>query len=378
MLAKKLEVLRHQIDQLDKSLLNIIMKRMKLISKIGEIKHRYGLPIYVPEREKSMLAMHRNQAEKVGISPDFFEDILRRIIYESYSVQSKKGFQKIYPLLRPIVIIGGKGRMGQFFHHWLCLSNYQVKIIDKDDWKNSHQILSTAGMVIISVPIRIIETIIGQLPKLQDDCILVDLCSIKTRPLKAMLSIHNGPVLGLHPLFAPDSNNDNPVKQIIIWCNGRNPEAYQWFLKQLTIWGISIHCISTIKHDQNMAIIQALRHFTHFVYGLHLQQENVKIEDLLDFGTTMYRCELFMMMGRFFTQDHNLYADIIMDSKLNLEIIKRYYVRFGEAIRILESSDKKKFIQSCIKIKEWLGVYNQQFLAANNSLLVHCHDMYRE
>ncbi|WWO97303.1 MAG: bifunctional chorismate mutase/prephenate dehydrogenase [Candidatus Dasytiphilus stammeri] len=373
----KLEVLRNKIDQLDKLLLNIIMKRMNLIAKIGEIKHKYGLPVYVPEREKLMLAMHRNQAEKVGISPDFFEDILRRIIYESYSVQSKKGFQQVYPLLRPIVIIGGKGRMGQFFHNLLCLSHYKVKILDKDDWPNSRKILSNAAMVIISVPIRIIQKIIGQLPKLQDDCILVDVSSIKTLPLEAMLSIHKGPVLGLHPLFAPDSS-DNPVKQITICCNGRNPEAYQWFLKQLTIWGMRLHCISSMKHDQNMAIIQALRHFTHFVYGLHLQQENVKIEDLLSFGTAMYRCELFMIMGRFFTQDHNLYADIIMDSNINLEIIKRYYVRFGEAIRLLESGDKKKFIQDCIKIKQWLGVYAEHFLAANSSLLVNCHDIYRE
>ncbi|MFO6426374.1 hypothetical protein ACLBOM_11150 [Escherichia coli] len=37
------------------------------------------------------------------------------------------------------------------------------------------------------------------------DCILVDLASVKNGPLQAMLAAHDGPVLGLHPMFGPDS-----------------------------------------------------------------------------------------------------------------------------------------------------------------------------
>ncbi|WWO98656.1 MAG: bifunctional chorismate mutase/prephenate dehydrogenase [Candidatus Dasytiphilus stammeri] len=365
-MVAELEALRDNIEQLDKALLNIIVKRMKLIAKIGEIKQIYGLPIYVPEREKVMLTRRRKEAEQLGISPIFFEDVLRRIIYESYSIEYKKGLAQVYPLLRPIVIIGGKGRMGQFFHKLLCLSNYQVKIIEEDDWQKSSEILSNAGMVILSVPIHLIKQIMGQLPKLPQDCILVDISSVKAMPLQLMLSSHNGPVLGLHPLFAPDI--DNPVKQIVIWCNGRNPEAYQWFLKQLTLWGMRLHCTTAVKHDQRMAIIQALRHFTHLVYGLHLHEENLKIEDVLTFGTPMYRCEL-LMMGRFFSQNPNLYADIIMDSDVNLELIKRYYIRFGQAIRILEAGNKEKFIENYIQIKQWLGEYAQKFLVKSTLLI---------
>lgn len=31
-----------------------------------------------------------------------------------------------------------------------------------------------------------------------------------------------------------------------------------------------LHRISAVEHDQNMAFIQALRHFATFAYGLHL------------------------------------------------------------------------------------------------------------
>ncbi|STS99604.1 Chorismate mutase I [Klebsiella michiganensis] len=32
------------------------------------------------------------------------------------------------------------------------------------------------------------------------------------------------------------------------------------------------HRISAVEHDQNMAFIQALRHFATFAYGLHLAE----------------------------------------------------------------------------------------------------------
>ena len=93
-------------------------------------------------------------------------------------------------------------------------------------------------------------------------------------PLQAMLAAHTGPVLGLHPMFGPDSGS--PAKQVVVYCDGRQPEAYQWFLEQIQVWGARLHRISAVEHDQNMAFIQALRHFATFAYGLHLAEENVQ------------------------------------------------------------------------------------------------------
>ena len=45
--------------------------------------------------------------------------------------------------------------------------------------------------------------------------------------------------------------------------------------------GARLHRISAVEHDQNMAFIQALRHFATFAYGLHLAEENVRLEQLL-------------------------------------------------------------------------------------------------
>jgi len=370
-MVAELTALRDQIDEVDKALLDLLAKRLTLVAEVGEVKSRYGLPIYVPEREATMLASRRHEAELLGVPPDLIEDVLRRVMRESYTSENDKGFKTLCPELRPVVIVGGKGQMGRLFEKMLTLSGYQVQILDKGDWDNAEAMLANAGMVIISVPIHLTEQVIGELPPLPQDCILVDLASVKNKPLQAMLAAHAGPVLGLHPMFGPDSGS--LAKQVVVWCDGRQPEAYQWFLEQIQVWGARLHRISAVEHDQNMAFIQALRHFATFAYGLHLAEEYVQLDQLLALSSPIYRLEL-AMVGRLFAQDPQLYADIIMSSESNLALIKRYYKRFGEAIKLLEQGDKQAFIDSFRRVEHWFGDHAKRFQAESRTLLRQAND----
>ncbi|MCV5655751.1 prephenate dehydrogenase/arogenate dehydrogenase family protein, partial [Escherichia coli] len=89
----------------------------------------------------------------------------------------------------------------------------------------------------------------------------------------------------------------------------------------------------------------ALRHFTSFAYGMHLSKENPNIEQLLKLSSPIYRLEL-AMVGRLCGQDPNLYGDIMLASQENIDMIKRFHKGFGEALAILESRDKGKFVES--------------------------------
>ncbi|MDZ7277581.1 bifunctional chorismate mutase/prephenate dehydrogenase [Pantoea eucrina] len=370
-MVAELNALRDQIDEVDKALLGLLAKRLALVAEVGEVKSRHGLPIYVPEREASMLASRRQEAEALGVSPDLIEDVLRRLMRESYAHENDKGFKTLCPTLGPVVIVGGRGKMGSLFEKMLTLSGYHVRILDKDNWDEAETLFDGAGMVIISVPIHLTEQVIASLPRLPDDCILVDIASVKNQPLQAMLAAHSGPVLGLHPMFGPDSGS--LAKQVVVWCDGRQPEAYQWFLEQIQVWGARLHRISATEHDQNMAFIQALRHFATFAYGLHLAEENVDLEQLLALSSPIYRLEL-AMVGRLFAQDPQLYADIIMSSENNLALIKRYYQRFGEAIHLLEHGDKQAFVASFEQVAQWFGDYAPRFLIESRSMLRSAND----
>ena len=93
-MVAELTALRDQIDEVDKALLNLLAKRLELVAEVGEVKSRFGLPIYVPERGASMLASRRAEAEALGVPPDLIEDVLRRVMRESTPVKTTKDLKR--------------------------------------------------------------------------------------------------------------------------------------------------------------------------------------------------------------------------------------------------------------------------------------------
>ncbi|NAZ53404.1 bifunctional chorismate mutase/prephenate dehydrogenase [Vibrio toranzoniae] len=370
-MAVELNELRDQIDAVDKQMLDLLAQRLALVEKVGEVKSEHGLPIYVPEREAAMLASRRQEAEKIGVPPQLIEDILRRTMRESYASEKDSGFKCLNPELRSVVIVGGNGQLGGLFGRMFKLSGYEVKILGSQDWDRAGELLDNAGLVVVTVPIHLTEGVIAKLGNLPSDCILCDLTSIKSKPLQAMMNIHQGPVVGLHPMFGPDV--PSLAKQVIVYSDGRGSESYQWLLNQFGIWGASLCQMDAAEHDHGMTLIQALRHFTSFAYGLHLSKENPNIDQLLKLSSPIYRLEI-AMVGRLFAQDPNLYGDIILSSDENIEMIRRFHRRFGEALEILDGKDKAKFVDSFNQVSEWFGDYSQQFLQESQSLLKQAHD----
>ncbi len=370
-MAVELNALREQIDAVDKQMLALLAQRLALVEQVGHVKSQHGLPIYAPDREAAMLASRRAEAEKIGVPPQLIEDILRRTMRESYASEKDSGFKCLNPDLRSVVIIGGHGQLGGLFARMFTLSGYQVKILGSKDWHRADEILDGAGLVVVTVPIHLTQGVIEKLTQLPSDCILCDLTSIKSKPLKTMLDVHSGPVVGLHPMFGPDV--PSLAKQVIVYCDGRGAEQYHWLLQQFKIWGVSLCQIEASEHDHGMTLIQALRHFTSFAYGMHLSQENPSLDKLLKLSSPIYRLEL-AMVGRLFAQDPNLYGDIILSSQENIDMIKRFHRRFGEALEMLDQHDKARFVECFTQVSDWFGGYSQQFMAESQNLLKQAND----
>lgn len=370
-MSEALSELRDKIDEVDQQLLGLLAKRLALVAEVGEVKSRHGLPIYAPDREAAMLARRRQDAQALGVPADLIEDVLRRVMRESYSSENDSGFKCVNPQLRPIVVVGGAGQLGRLFVHMFRLSGYQVEVLETGDWPRADDLLANAGMVVVAVPIDVTCDVIDRLQHLPADCILVDLTSIKSKPLAHMLAAHAGPVLGLHPMFGPDVSS--LAKQVVVCCAGRGEAAWQWLLEQMRIWGVRVQHVTAEEHDESMSLIQALRHFTSFAYGWHLCQEQADLKRLLALSSPIYRLEL-AMVGRLFAQDPALYADIILAAPRNVRMIRRYHQRMGEAIALLEAGDRDAFIAHFHGVAEFFGEYAGQFLRESKLLLAQAHD----
>ncbi|AMM81559.1 MULTISPECIES: bifunctional chorismate mutase/prephenate dehydrogenase [Pasteurella] len=370
-----LNKLRTQIDQVDRQLLQLLAQRLELVKQVGEVKHQQGLPIYVPEREAEMLNARRAEAETLGVSADLIEDVLRRIMRESYARENQFGFKTVNPAIKKIVIVGGGGKLGSLFARYFTLSGYSVEILEQQDWQSADKILHETDVIVVSVPIaKTVETIKRLKPYLTDNMLLVDLTSVKRAPLQAMLDVHAGAVLGLHPMFGPDIAS--MAKQVIVRCDGRFKSCYQWLITQIQIWGAKFYQVEATEHDHSMTYVQALRHFSTFANGLHLSKQPVQLANLLALSSPIYRLEL-AMIGRLFAQDAELYADIILDKPENLAVIESLKQSYEESLAFFTHGDKQAFIDSFEQVKQWFGEYSEQFLKESRQLLQQAND-YRQ
>lgn len=365
-----LDELRIQIDEIDSQMVELLAKRAKVTAQVGQYKSRVGLPIYVPEREAELINKRREQAKAFGVSPMLVEDLLRRIMRESYHTQNVN-YLCTKPEIKKIVVVGGAGALGRIFVDMFTRSGYPVTVLEKKDWEHSAATFENAGLVLVAVPIQITEEIIARLNNLPADCVLVDITSTKQKPLNAMLNAHSGPVVGLHPMFGPDVLS--LVKQVVVVCHGRQEDKYQWFLQQITIWGAILQFSDAKEHDDAMVFIQVMRHFCSFVFGAHLAHENPDLKQLVSLSSPIYRLEL-AMVGRLFAQDPALYADIIFDNKDSVRLLSKFAEQFAQTLTLVETKNKGEFIKRFFKIGSWFGDYSKQSLIDSKKLLLKADD----
>lgn len=360
-----LSPLRQQIDCIDSELVALLARRAEVTAQVGKVKQQYALPVYVPEREQLLLSARRAQAQQLGVSADLTEDVLRRIMRESYQTQ-ERGFVCCRQSGGKVVVVGGAGALGARFVSLFGRSGYQVVVLEQQDWSQAETLCADAVLVLMAVPITLTVQLINQLPPLPSHCVLADITSVKTPPVAAMLAKHDGPVVGLHPMFGPDVTN--LVKQVVVVCHGRAEGQYHWLLQQLKVWGAELTEKTATAHDSAMQLIQAMRHFSSLVYGVHLADENADLAELLQLSSPIYRLEL-AMVGRLFAQNAELYADIMLSSTEVTALLERYQQRFTRLLQLLKTQDKAGLMAQFDQGQQFFGELAQQFLQESKQLL---------
>ena len=95
--------LRQQVDQIDLKMLQLLQQRIKLSGQIGKMKRRHGAVVYVPERERELVA-RLTRLSKGRPSPRAVAAIYREILSSSRAAQGQAPIgllQKSAPLVLP-------------------------------------------------------------------------------------------------------------------------------------------------------------------------------------------------------------------------------------------------------------------------------------
>ena len=364
---QKLERMRLQLDTIDQKIVSLLAERQAQVEHVVQLKKAHNIPVYHPAREENLISHRRSQSSKVGLNPDYVEEIYRRILRQSRVEQTAQMARKGVRAGAVVLLIGGLGSMGQYFYQWFSAAGYQVRILDCQDWPNVARLCRDVELAIISVPIEVTVSVAQKIaPHLPPKCVLADITSIKKIPLNAMLEAHKGPVIGLHPLFGPTTSTMD--KQIIVVTPGRDITGCQWLIDQFSAWGSIILRVDADEHDEIMSVVQTVRHFATFAFGQFLRRKQINLPRTLEFSSPIYRLELGMV-GRLFAQDPSLYAEIIFASPERCTLLMEYLESLSTNYEMVKNGDKRAFLTEFNKVADWFGPFSEQAMRESSFLI---------
>lgn len=120
-------------------------------------------------------------------------------------------------------------------------------------------------IVILCVPISTMkENLANIAPLLKRDAIVVDVCSVKVRPVRWMKRLLPESVsfLATHPMFGPDSAKNALKDRKIVLCRERiQDRPYEKIKTWLVSKGLIVIEATPEEHDEKIAVSLSLTHF---------------------------------------------------------------------------------------------------------------------
>lgn len=244
--------------------------------------------------------------------------------------------KKALPL---ISIIGGNGKMGQWFTNFFEDHNLSVFPIGRSSKSKIKDIVLKSDIVIISVPIAKTEAIIEQIaPFMKKDSLLTDITSLKIMPLKAMEQAQCA-TLGMHPLFGPGVTITKGEK--IVFCKQKNNKWVDFLREVFQKADINIVEMSAEEHDYHMAYVQGLTQAINLLYAKIIFDQGSHVSKKL---TTPLFTLQSLVMGRVIHQDLQLSADIQMYNPYFTPLLENLAAYSKKLLGILQEGKKDQFI----------------------------------
>ncbi len=366
--SRPLAALRAMIDAIDRDVLMLFARRMAIVGEVAGFKRENLKRIRDLTRERQVLADRTKRAERLGLPGGTIESIFRLVLVASRDYQAS--LRAELPLeieQRTVAIIGGRGGMGQRLAEMFGDLGHAVMVTDVGTQLTNVEAAKAADVVVVSVPIAKAEEVIREVgPQMRPDALLMDVTSVKTGPMKAMLEATQASVVGTHPMFGPGVHSLSGQRVVMV--EGRGDEWYAWVKSMLEARGLVITETTAERHDEAMAIVQVLNHFHTQVLGVALARMGTPLEETLQFTSPAYLLEMYVT-ARHFAQASSLYAEIEMRNPKNREVMKAFSDAAAELAEIVATEDRERFDGVFREVRGYFGEFTEEALDQSRFLI---------
>ncbi len=365
---RPLPVLRAMIDELDRELLQIVTQRMALVGEVAAYKRQHGLKVRDASREQAVLADRASRAERLGLPRDEMESIFRVLLRASRDHQS--ALRAEVPMdqqARTVAVIGAQGGFGRLLVRLFGDLGHNVVESDVQTPLRPVDAAAMADVTVIAVPIEATEQVIAEVgPHVREDALLMDVTSVKSAPVAAMLAQSHGSVVGTHPMFGPGVHTLQG--QRVVLCRARGDAWADWVAQAFSARGLVVTEATPEQHDTAMAVVQVLTHFQTQAFGLTLARLGVPIEETRPYTSPAYLLELYVA-ARHFAQSPQLYGPIEMRNPQTAAVTSAFNEATRELAGILVGGDQPRFEAIFDEVRAYFGEFTGEALEQSRFLI---------
>ena len=223
----------------------------------------------------------------------------------------------------PIVgIIGGLGRMGQWFARHLSAAGGTVRIADQRLGTVTRAFVAQSEVLLLAVPLSAIEGLLQKIgPWTREDGVVVDITSLKEQPVRWMLDRCRGEVVGGHPLFGPTAESFQD--QVVFLWPARSELWYGRLRGFLEGCGARVTEMRPAEHDRLMACVQVLRYLALLCFGRALMRVDLDLDATLPISGPWFQT-LVDMLARQAGQSPAMYADLVLQNPWTPQVIEAF------------------------------------------------------
>ena len=280
-----------------------------------------------------------------------------------------------------VAIIGGAGKMGQWFARFLVAEGKEVVLVDRSQAKleaagrrlgvsvsASIEAAGQADAVLIAVPVDHFEEAVSELgPHTHSSQIVLDITSVKVLPVAVMhRHIKKGLVLGTHPVFGPGARSVAHQNFVVTPTNQEETVLAERVKGYLETRGARVQLMTPEEHDDIMSVILGLAHYIAIVAADTLTNFE-RLKQMEAIGGITYKV-LLTLVESVVSEDPELYASLQMNLLGLPQIQQRFQKTAKTWAKLVKDKDRPEFVKRMKALRSRLEANNPDFGRAYDNM----------
>lgn len=350
-----LDATRKRLAEIDAQIIALIAERQQHSSVIGRFKSEEGLQTRNFAQEREVLKRAERYARQSGVSPEFAKDIVAQLIDASLTIQEQDRIRTHSAQdTATALVIGGAGRMGQWFADFLASQGYAVTIADPDaqaqsdlpypcvpDWASLD---TDFAITVIATPLRITQNIMLKMAQNPPSGLVFDLGSLKTPLRQGLQALKQAGVrvTSVHPMFGPATQMLSGRHVIFVDVGDSMAVAQARALFDATM-AMQVE-MALDDHDRMIAHVLGLSHALNLAFVTSLANSGEAASKLQALSSTTFD-DQFKIAAAVTEENPHLYYEIQALNDYGTEALSALLYAVERIRSVVRAGDEEGFVQ---------------------------------